>query len=479
MFHSRHQPCHAKLVQRSVPTNLDAVKEGRSSSYHKVGMFVGSIIAYRGIRTGRHHRRSIQSMSARGGEEASEPFSLHPKDQWIASLNLEEFGREVQELGRQLEAEQGEADIQHLHKIVMWSDACAVIGLGTMWLAPNPLSIIALSLWTFSRWTMIGHHSCHGGYNRTDKTGRYSSRGFAVGSLWQRITDWFDWMLPEAWGVEHNQLHHFRLGEVEDPDLMERNVEIWEAGSRYPLTFLSMAIWKWAYYAPNTYKELKLAKMRQEGRPLPDGFDPQAGLTLGDILEQERKGTALFSVTEFLTNVIGPYLLLHFFVLPLPLALLSPGFYLNAVANLFLAELLTNIHAFAVIATNHCGEDLYRFEQGCKPKSPTFFLRAIVSSTNFSTGGDVNDFFHGWLNYQIEHHAWPNLSMLSYQKAQPKLKAICEKHGVPYVQENVFMRLKKTVDIMVQNTKMRRYPQHLERIEDVMVWNSDKASVAV
>jgi hypothetical protein len=35
------------------------------------------------------------------------------------------------------------------------------------------------------------------------------------------------------------------------------------------------------------------------------------------------------------------------------------------------------------------------------------------------------------------------------------VKAICEKHGVPYVQENVFRRVKKLVDIMVGKTSMR------------------------
>ena len=60
----------------------------------------------------------------------------------------------------------------------------------------------------------MGHHACHGGYNRTDLSGRFSSRGFALGSLKRRVQDWFDWMLPEAWSIEHNQLHHYLLSEA-------------------------------------------------------------------------------------------------------------------------------------------------------------------------------------------------------------------------------------------------------------------------
>ena len=83
-----------------------------------------------------------------------------------------------------------------------------------------------------------------------------------------------------------------------------------------------------------------------------------------------------------------------------------------------------------------------------------------------------------WLNYQIEHHCWPDLSMLSYQKGQAELKEICARHGVPYVQENVFARLKKTLDIAMGRTKMRRYPDALEREADMMVWQDQKQAAA-
>ena len=94
------------------------------------------------------------------------------------------------------------------------------------------------------------------------------------------------------------------------------------------------------------------------------------------------------------------------------------------------------------------------------PLTLPLILSQVITSVNFRTGNgeggkvhgfraDLNDFFHGWLNFQIEHHLWPQLSMLSYQKAAPEVKAICAKHGVPYVQQNVFKRLKETADIMV------------------------------
>jgi hypothetical protein len=43
-------------------------------------------------------------------------------------------------------------------------------------LAPNPLTVACLSLWTFSRWTTIAHHTCHGGYNAVDDTRFFNSK---------------------------------------------------------------------------------------------------------------------------------------------------------------------------------------------------------------------------------------------------------------------------------------------------------------
>merc|ERR1719440_524624 len=118
---------------------------------------------------------------------------------------------------------------------------------------------------------------------------------------------------------------------------------------------------------------------------------------------------------------MGPYLLLRFFLLPAPLLLINPAFYGRALLNLAIADAVSNLHSFIIIATNHCGDDMYKFEGSVAPRSGSFYMRAVTSSANFRTANgvgkpvhgfmaDLNDFMHGWLNYQIEHHAWPQLS---------------------------------------------------------------------
>ena len=125
---------------------------------------------------------------------------------------------------------------------------------------------------------------------------------------------------------------------------------------------------------------------------------------------------------------------------------------------------------------------MYKFDDSVKPKTGAFYVRQVIGSVNYAAGNDVIDFWHGFLNYQIEHHVWPDLSMLQYQLGAPRLKAICEKHGVPYIQESVFERLRKTADIMVGKTSMRTFPTKYEPQKDKagragVTWKSSNGAI--
>jgi len=403
---------------------------------------------------------------------ATAQLKLADDEAWIEKFDLAAFQADIKALGDELEKGQGEDDVRHLKKMVMWSNMCALVGFLAMGHSVNLLAIVGLSTWTFTRWTMIAHHTCHGGYDRCHPNkNRWNRFKFAVGSFHRRLFDWLDWMMPEAWNVEHNNRHHYNLSETEDPDLVEANLEDMRSAPvpsfiKRLFVIPTAATWKWFYYSPNTYKELKLAKMRKLGQKLPEGVNPADAVTFRTLLSG---GTPFYSLMEFFTVVVGPYFLIHFFILPLPLLLvgrhldMGDDMYLNAVKNLFYAEILTNLHGFVAVVTNHAGDDMYRFRDGCRPFSGSFYLRQVLASVDFAYGTDLVDFLHGYLNYQIEHHLWPSLSMLSYQRAAPRVREICDKHGVPYIKQNVFWRVKKTVDIMVGDASMRWFPEEYER----------------
>jgi fatty acid desaturase len=250
--------------------------------------------------------------------------------------------------------------------------------------------------------------------------------------------------------VEHNKLHHYRLGEAADPDLVEANLD-WLRDSSLPRP-VRMAIiaffastWKWTYYAPNTLRVLMEDAEKRE-RPETSEAPPPRPRTLA----------SMWSEPALWTRCMLPYAGVQFGLVPLLFLPLGPAAASNVLINSLLAEWFTNLHSFLIITTNHAGEDMYAFDEPVRQGKGEFYFRQVVGSTNFRTGGDLNDFLHGFLNYQIEHHVFPDMSMLQYQRLQPQVRALCEKYGVPYVQESVFTRLRKTLAVMLGDADMLR-----------------------
>jgi len=62
---------------------------------------------------------------------------------------------------------------------------------------------------------------------------------------------------------------------------------------------------------------------------------------------------------------------------------------------------------------------------------------AISQVESSSTvGGRVLGFFHGGLNYQIEHHLFPRISHVHYYKIKPIVQDWCKKNNIKYTYYN-------------------------------------------
>ena len=64
---------------------------------------------------------------------------------------------------------------------------------------------------------------------------------------------------------------------------------------------------------------------------------------------------------------------------------------------------------------------------------PDFLSRQVLMSRNVR-GGPVVDFAMGGLNYQIEHHLFPSMARPNLRRAQPVVRAYCERLGVDYTE---------------------------------------------
>jgi len=361
------------------------------------------------------------------------------------TVDREQLAKDLNEIHQEILSRIGEEDFTHLKKMERWGRVCSALGYATAWIFPNPLSALLISQGSFTRWTQMTHPIVHKGYDKINNVpDSYTSKKFAQG--WRRFIDWPDWITPAGWHQEHDILHHYNLGEKLDPDHLQYNLQ-WLRESKIPmgLRFLIIGlfttVWKIVYYTPRTHKELRLSRARQNGEGIPEMT------RLGAWSFFTKQGRALW------LQSILPYVAFRFVFLPALFLPLGGFAAMSVLLTSILAEIFTNMHSFLVIVPNHAGDDVMMFEERGKGKGE-FYLRQILGSVNYPTGSDANDFFYGWLNYQVEHHLWPDIPLSQYQYAQPKVVEVCKKHGIPYRQESVFKRLLKALDIMVGRTSM-------------------------
>ncbi len=361
------------------------------------------------------------------------------------TVDREQLAKDLNEIHQEILSRIGEEDFTHLKKMERWGRVCSALGYATAWIFPNPLSALLISQGSFTRWTQMTHPIVHKGYDKINNVpDSYTSKKFAQG--WRRFIDWPDWITPAGWHQEHDILHHYNLGEKLDPDHLQYNLQ-WLRESKIPmgLRFLIVGlfttVWKIVYYTPRTHKELRLSRARQNGEGIPEMT------RLGAWSFFTKQGRALW------LQSILPYVAFRFVFLPALFLPLGGFAAMSVLLTSILAEIFTNMHSFLVIVPNHAGDDVMMFEERGKGKGE-FYLRQILGSVNYPTGSDANDFFYGWLNYQVEHHLWPDIPLSQYQYAQPKVVEVCKKHGIPYRQESVFKRLFKALDIMVGRTSM-------------------------
>ena len=62
----------------------------------------------------------------------------------------------------------------------------------------------------------------------------------------------------------------------------------------------------------------------------------------------------------------------------------------------------------------------------------TWAIHQLFTTSNFSTNNKVMNWFSGGLNFQVEHHLFPNISHIHYKKLSEIVKKTAEEFRLPY-----------------------------------------------
>ncbi|HEY0753470.1 MAG TPA: acyl-CoA desaturase [Ktedonobacteraceae bacterium] len=109
---------------------------------------------------------------------------------------------------------------------------------------------------------------------------------------------------------------------------------------------------------------------------------------------------------------------------------------------LVIHQTLFGVFLGSAFAPNHKGMPV--LEKG----SQIDFLRRQVLTSRNVHGGFLNDFWYGGLNYQVEHHLFPNMPRNNLRQAQKIVSAYCQERSIAYYETGAIQSFREILQFL-------------------------------
>ena len=98
-----------------------------------------------------------------------------------------------------------------------------------------------------------------------------------------------------------------------------------------------------------------------------------------------------------------------------------------------MANIVRNVWSNIIIFCGHFPDGTYTFteEEYENENTGRYYLRQLLGAANIN-GSALFHVLSGNLSFQIEHHLYPDMPSTRYQEIAPRVREVCERHGLPY-----------------------------------------------
>jgi linoleoyl-CoA desaturase len=322
----------------------------------------------------------------------------------LTSEEAEAFGRELDDLRRDVVADLGERDLRHIRGVIRSARLTEALGRVLLQLGLDPVTFVvgtgALTLSKILENMEIGHNVMHGQYDWT--------RDPALDS---HTYEWDIASTSDGWRRSHNYEHHTFTNILgRDRDIGYSWLRVSDEQPWHPSHLTQPAV------------ALGLALLFQWGVGAHD-------LRLEEVVSGEQSLAELWRrARPFLAKARWQLFKDYAFYPALALA--------NAPRVLvgdLLANTGRNVWAFTVIFCGHFPEGIrvYRPDEARDESRGRWYLRQLNGSANIE-GGRLLHLLTGHLSHQIEHHLFPDLPAARYPEIAPRVREICSRYGQAY-----------------------------------------------
>ncbi|MFT5183696.1 MAG: linoleoyl-CoA desaturase [Flavobacteriales bacterium] len=259
----------------------------------------------------------------------------------------------------------------------------------------------------------VMHDANHGSYSKNRKVNK------ALGYLVNFIGGY-----PINWIIQHNVLHHsFTNVEGFDEDI-EQNV------MRFSPSQERKGIFKYqAFYAPFFYGLMTIYWLL--------GKDFEALVRYDKMGLLEGQGTTLKkSMTEVVINKVW-YMII---TVALPIYAYAPSAWWHVVLAFLLMHFISGLILALVFQPAHVIQETEFF----LPDEETsvennWAIHQMLTTANFANNSTLFSWYVGGLNFQIEHHLFPNICHIHYKDISSIVKQTAKEFNVPYYEHETFL----------------------------------------
>lgn len=278
---------------------------------------------------------------------------------------------------------------------LMWA-LCLVMGIG--------IGGIGLS---------IMHDANHGGYSRKPWVNKLL--GFSLNLVGGNAFNW---------KVQHNVLHHTytNIHDV-DEDISPRGILRMTPHGEWKFFHRFQHLYAWFFYGLLTLVWVLVKDFVRLVRYHKDG------------LVKKQKANI---VTEW-AILLASKLFYAFYIFVLPMWLLPLAWWQVAIGFLSMHYLGGFILAIIFQPAHVIEGTEYPMPDGKGKMENSWAVHQLLTTTNFANDNRLLNWYVGGLNFQVEHHLFPNICHVHYRKLSPIVRQTAQEFGLPYKSQPTFL----------------------------------------
>ena len=226
------------------------------------------------------------------------------------------------------------------------------------------------------------------------------------------------------WKVQHNVLHHTYTNIHEaDEDISPRGVLRMSPESDWKPMHRYQHLYAWFFYGLLTFVWIVFKDFSRLSRYQKEGF-----------IKKQKSSSWKEWVILFATKV---FYLSYMFVIPM---LLTPLSFLEVFLGFVVMHYIAGFILAIIFQPAHVIEGTeYPVPDEKGNLENNWAVHQMHTTTNFGHREKLFSWYVGGLNYQVEHHLFPNVCHVHYRKIAPIVKMTAEEFGVPYKSKDTFM----------------------------------------